>query len=139
MDKGKIIREYRKKQGLTQEELARKVGTYQTTIGKYERGFLKTIPTKTLAKIIAVLNIPFDEIVSPENFELWELVSKASETTPKEPKCENRIELFSGYSGFGPRVFAGDKYLIIEKAKYSPEQLSLLENIIATMDKQNAQ
>lgn len=60
---GKIIRELRKSQGLTQEDLADKAGVHRTYIGMIERGE-KNITLSNIEKLASALNIPISEIFS---------------------------------------------------------------------------
>jgi y4mF family transcriptional regulator len=56
MNIGTIIREHRKKSGLTQSELAKMAGVGKTAVFDVERG-KQTVQLNTLLKIIRVLNI----------------------------------------------------------------------------------
>lgn len=55
--KKNLIRRYRQYQELSQEELARIVGTYQVKIGRYERGDTKKIPQTMKEKIATALGL----------------------------------------------------------------------------------
>lgn len=55
---GKRIKQLRKEQGLTQEELAEKAGVNASYIGTVERG-VRNISLETLEKIIQGLDVPF--------------------------------------------------------------------------------
>jgi len=67
---GERILAYRKKTGLTQEELAEKAGVHHTYIGQLERGE-KNATLQTIEKIACALNLPleilFEAIVLGEN------------------------------------------------------------------------
>ena len=52
---GERIKEYRERQGLTQEELAFKIGTKKQTIYKYENNIITNIPSDKIEKIANVL------------------------------------------------------------------------------------
>ena len=56
-DKGKIIKELRLREGLTQEELAKRIGTTKQTIYKYEAGIVTNIPSDRLKSIADVLGV----------------------------------------------------------------------------------
>jgi transcriptional regulator with XRE-family HTH domain len=58
---GQRIKNYRKEQGLTQEELAEKSGLHSTYIGKVERNE-KGITIETLIKITDALGITVEEL-----------------------------------------------------------------------------
>lgn len=53
---GEIVREYRKKQGISQEELAFRAGLHRTYIGMIERGE-KNITLTNISKLATALNI----------------------------------------------------------------------------------
>jgi len=52
---GYFVRELREKAGLTQDELARRVGTSRPTITSIERGYRRYIPTHLVVKLAAGL------------------------------------------------------------------------------------
>ena len=58
---GRKIRLLRKRQKMSQEELAEKVGLHYTTIGRIERGESNP-PIQTVNKIAQVLKVPVSEI-----------------------------------------------------------------------------
>ncbi|UNK19505.1 helix-turn-helix transcriptional regulator [Paenibacillus sp. N3/727] len=60
---GIVIREIRKSQNLTQEELAEKIGTSFSYIGRLERGE-GNFTVQTLEKITNALNIDFFDFMS---------------------------------------------------------------------------
>lgn len=59
---GRIIKKYRKANGITQPELAKKLNKSTNTIVRYERG--DKIPNEALASIFETLNIPFEILFS---------------------------------------------------------------------------
>lgn len=65
---GRKLRQYRQKQGYSQEALADRAGLHPTYIGQVERGG-KNITVETLGKITAALEIPitavFEELPQP--------------------------------------------------------------------------
>ena len=61
---GKIICEERKRQGLTQEELARKAGVTRQTLSKIERGGLPTVSMVHFFRILMALGLEVE--VKPE-------------------------------------------------------------------------
>lgn len=88
------IRAARKRKGMTQEELGRRIGVAKQTIQKYENGIVTNIPVERLRAIATVLNVSatelmgYDEVspveqVQDELFEkrklLFDLSSKATE------------------------------------------------------------
>ena len=73
---GMLIRDYREKKGITQLDLAKKLG-YDTSqfVSLFERGLSK-VPTKTLGQLIVILGIPEQKITKS--------LIKASEIKIKE-------------------------------------------------------
>lgn len=63
---GEKIREYRKKLGYTQSDLANKVGMKTGTISKYEKDEI-TVPSDTLCKIANVLDVSTDYLLGRTN------------------------------------------------------------------------
>lgn len=61
MSIGEHIRKYRKAAGLTQVELAQKLGLRQYVITNYERGIRKP-PTDTLPRIAKALGVGLEEL-----------------------------------------------------------------------------
>ena len=68
MNLGENIKKYRKQKGLTQKELASKVGVAASTITKYEKGDLEP-SLDTIKKIANVLDVPMAYIIG-DNLEL---------------------------------------------------------------------
>ncbi|MFH1379557.1 MAG: helix-turn-helix transcriptional regulator [bacterium] len=60
---GDKIKYWRKKRGLTQEELAKKAGLYYTMVCKIEQNFSKDPTIHTVNKIADALNISLDDLV----------------------------------------------------------------------------
>lgn len=61
------IRKIRKKQGLTQERLARLAGISNNTLVKIEIGMAKEPTITTMAKIADALHVSIDELVGRRN------------------------------------------------------------------------
>lgn len=55
--RGEAIKDLRKKNGLTQEELAVKVGTTKQAIYKYENNIVKEIPPKRAEEFARIFNV----------------------------------------------------------------------------------
>lgn len=67
---GDRIRQRRGELGLTQEELASKIGTIKQTVYKYEHGVVSNIPSNRLAEIASALAVPADFLLNgnePDN------------------------------------------------------------------------
>lgn len=60
---GLKIKEKRKSLSMTQLQLAEKVGLTESSISRYEAGKIATMPTSTVNKICAVLNIQPSELL----------------------------------------------------------------------------
>lgn len=62
------IKKYRKKIGITQKELAKKICKSEISIRKYESGTVN-IPPSTLFAISAALNVTVDELLGADSAE----------------------------------------------------------------------
>ena len=63
---GNKIKDYRKKQGLTQKELGKKVGVGHTTVSAYEKGTI-SLNMNMLFAISAALDIRVDDLFPERN------------------------------------------------------------------------
>lgn len=82
---GKFISELRKKKGLTQEELAKKIFVTRETISKWERG--KNIPEgENLSELAAVLETTMEEILLGRKIDKNEDIKK---------ELEDRLEILT--------------------------------------------
>lgn len=54
---GNLIKEYRKDKGMTQQQLADKIGKHKITIAKYESGKITNIPFDVLSEIAKALDV----------------------------------------------------------------------------------
>lgn len=63
---GEKLKNYRKKKGLTQEELAAIIGVQNSAISKYEKGRIKQIPAHILYELAIILDIPSEEFPSSQ-------------------------------------------------------------------------
>ena len=89
---GKIIQNYRKQKGLTQDELAEKVDISTNYLSKVERG-INILNTETFLKMANILSFSLEdfgvEIKSDNaNKEQQELLTKILSTTP------NKVRLY---------------------------------------------
>lgn len=69
MNLGENIKKYRKQKGLTQKELASKVGVTASTITKYEKGDLQP-NLDTIKEIAKALDISYVEIIDDNQVDL---------------------------------------------------------------------
>lgn len=90
------IKQYRIKNGLTQEQLAQKLGLKQYVIAKYENG--SSNPSLDLApKICEVLNITLDELYGIES-------SLSAESKPKRAKNSRAVQMQEIFDKLTPEV-----------------------------------
>jgi len=66
MQKGKIIKDLREKQGISQVDLAEKIGVSKQTLYKYENGIVTNIPSDKIESIAKVLG------TDPQTIMGWE-------------------------------------------------------------------
>lgn len=88
---GAKIKQKRKSLNMTQFELADKVGLTESSISRYERGKIATMPTSTVNKICRVLNIEPAELlgITPENefeYDLKDILALVDELPSKYKK-----------------------------------------------------
>lgn len=100
---GNVIRTKRKKMGLTQEELADKIGVHYTFIGQVERGEVN-LSLKTLEKVVNVLHLE-------PNY-----VFKVSEDI--EPYNEQEIEI---------------QKITKDLKKFSTEEIKIVKRLVADL------
>lgn len=108
---GERIERFRKARGLTQEELAQKIGTSQRVIAYYE-GETTHIPSNLLVPIAKALKVSVDELLglkrqemdSPRYAALWRKLKKAEALPKKDQKAVlHYIEALLAKQGFnGP-------------------------------------
>jgi transcriptional regulator with XRE-family HTH domain len=80
---GRHLREIRKRRGLTQVELAEKLGMQQTLYSSYERGRLR-VPGGLIASFAQALNVSADEILG--------LRTPKPERTFRDPRLVRRLQ-----------------------------------------------
>ena len=103
---GENIREARKKAGLTQDELADKIGVQHSAIHKYESGIVTNIPIDRIRSIAQTLNVPMayllGDVSSPEDWSKIHLMESSNpdnkEKSKKPQEDENKIP--SEYASF---------------------------------------
>ncbi|MBR0168934.1 MAG: helix-turn-helix transcriptional regulator [Synergistaceae bacterium] len=77
---GKRIRELRKKSGMTQPQLAERVGVHETTIRRWEQETDKGPDTAMIIKLAESLNVSAESLLSESS----ELIKASNEETPPE-------------------------------------------------------
>jgi transcriptional regulator with XRE-family HTH domain len=89
---GDRLANFRRERGLSQEDLARRVGLTQRVMSYYEKGTTR-IPADTLLKLADVLNVSVYEILgratsprSPKNKKLWKVLEKIEALAPHDQK-----------------------------------------------------
>ena len=109
MSIGRRIKRLREDLGLTQEDVAKKVGVATQTIYKYENEIVTNIPLDKLEKIAAVLN------TSPSYLMGWE--ERKAPAVPQFPyPCESRDvvrlavlgDIAAGYNNYADESWDGD-------------------------------
>ena len=63
------MRDARKRKGFSQEQMAHKVGTTQSTYSRIESGFIERPNNEIVQRIADILEIPFDDLFVKENLE----------------------------------------------------------------------
>lgn len=91
MNVGAKIKEYRKKAGLTQQQLAEKIGKKEVTIRKYENSSREP-RLSVIQEICAALNIPVDTFGE----ELFQ-IKKSQSSREDEPSADS-LEVFTDYN-----------------------------------------
>ncbi len=76
---GKFIAEQRKREGLTQEQLADQLGITKNAVSKWERG-LSLMDLSLLKPLSNILNVSVNEILSGEKIEKERALEKSEET-----------------------------------------------------------
>ena len=92
-----LLRELRTLAGITQKELAEKIRSTQTTIGKYERGELEP-SIDTLKLFSRIFEVSVDYIIG--NSDDLGVISIANEKSPSLSKDE--LELIEEYRTLAP-------------------------------------
>lgn len=54
---GELIKYYRKRRGMTQDELAARLGTSKQTVSKYEKGVIANMKRSTVIQIAQILDV----------------------------------------------------------------------------------
>lgn len=103
---GNIIKENRKKHDMTQEDLAKAVGTTKATVSRWESGDIRKMKRDLAAKLSKVLQIdpwfliPQDDLLTPEESKVIEAYRKADDGTKASirklldvPEAKKDIEL----------------------------------------------
>ena len=63
------MRDARKRKGFSQEQMAHKVGTTQSTYSRIESGFLQQPDEEIVQRIADILEVPIDDLFVKENLE----------------------------------------------------------------------
>ncbi|MFW5872484.1 MAG: helix-turn-helix domain-containing protein [bacterium] len=84
------LTEIRKKRGLSQEEVAKRLGTHGPAIGRYERGVAK--PTIEVAsKLAKILGVSLDYLVGNTDSELDADTMKRIQEVDKLPEDDKKM------------------------------------------------
>lgn len=91
MSFGKRLLDTRKKRGISQEELAEKLGTKGPAIGRYERDEMKP-SIEAAAKMADILNVSLDYLVGKTDMELDNsMISRIQEVTKMKPQDREHV------------------------------------------------
>lgn len=96
------IRELRKKNKLTLDEVAEAVGTSKQTIHRYENGVISNIPHDKIEKLAEILS------VSPSILMGWEDSDAA--VTDSKPHAAKKVKMIGSVS-HGEPIYDGDEYV----------------------------
>lgn len=72
MDVGSIIKAERMKKGMTQEELAEKVGVKKSAVAKWENGRVSEIKRSNIKNLAAALGLNPNQLLDDEESEIFE-------------------------------------------------------------------
>lgn len=76
MTTGEKIKKRREELGMSQVQLAEKLGIDKASVGRYEKGQIEKIPYLTFIKILIALNTTPSELLSEEETELVDQANK---------------------------------------------------------------
>lgn len=111
MDTGKLIKELRIKNNMTQEELGEKLGVQKSAIAKYENGRVENLKRSTIQKLSEIFG------VSPINFLGMSDNHNSSQWGDDRANVEylqNKPELLDLYNEIRDRE---DIYILFDKTK----------------------
>lgn len=90
---GDVIKKYRKNKGMTQEEMAARLGVTAPAVNKWEKG--NTLPdVALLAPIARLLGITTDELLSFKDNLTDEEINQYLSTTKKDLECKDFNDVF---------------------------------------------
>lgn len=118
---GARLKAARLAKGLSQTELANKIGVGQTAVGKWENGVVKNIKRSMLQQIAQVLEISPLIIIGIVPNE-----GKKITVTPKDIG----EELFSLVQDISNKKTSPEDYLIIQKKNHTEEQYKQIKNFV---------
>lgn len=67
---GRRLREIRKRRGLTQAELAQKLGLQQSMIAQYERGYIRVHAATLIVRLAAALQVTPNDLLGTEELKI---------------------------------------------------------------------
>ncbi len=109
MDIGMQIRQFRRQQGVTQAELARKIGVKQYSIARWEKGQNSPTPER-LAKIAEVLGVGLNALYGIEE------KPKTPSKAPKHKRAGKMQEVFDSLSPADQRALLRQAKGLVGKA-----------------------
>ena len=66
MNSGHVIRHFRKKHGMTQDQLAEKLGVKKSAVQKYENGMIQNLKLRTVRDLCNLFQVPAWYFVFPD-------------------------------------------------------------------------
>lgn len=133
---GDIIKQKRKELGLTQEELADKIGMSRYAVLKYEKGTVSDIPINTRIAIADALQLSLDTVLNEYEYQLylnsWKEVQEDYTVLLHKSKLPDDvfITLFRLEEGE-----TADNFIIHHKSEFTPENFAQLKQFINIMKK----
>ena len=108
---GEKLRRYRKEKGLTQTELAEKIGTHPNTICNYETGKAYPQSRDTYAQLAKILGVDRQDLYNEDE----EFITAASEKYGYRGQAEAK-DLLAGFSGLmaGGELSEADKDAVMK-------------------------
>ncbi len=126
MNIGDRIKTLRKKINLTQEELAKKLGTTPQTIYKYEKGIVTNIPLENIEKLSKILNVTTSFLMG------WEKEKNESQPQSDFPISLHEKKVVTAYREQPNMQSAVDRLLGIEENVFT-EHDAKVKSIVQTL------
>ena len=94
-DIGKLIKEARIANGMTQEELGKIIGVQKSAIAKYENGRVVNIKRSTLQKLSQTLGLKGSDLIATSNkLEIDDTIKNSFQSSLRDKTDEELLEAF---------------------------------------------